>query len=107
MPATHFLRGQNVCSQRSGENPGPLAALLEKHTIKPVEWHTQLSGFYLVYFLIQKKDVGFCPILDLRGWNKFLMILPFRMLQMADVLQSVAKGAWFMSIDLRDATGSS
>ena len=42
-------------------------------------------------------------VLDLRGLNRFLKVLPFRMLRMADVLQSVAQGAWFVSVDLKDA----
>ena len=42
-------------------------------------------------------------ILDLQGLNTFLKVLPFRMLGMADVLQSVAQEAWFLSIDLIDA----
>ena len=29
-----------------------LASLLDKDTIEPVEWHTQLNGFYSVYFSI-------------------------------------------------------
>ena len=80
-----------------------LASLLDKDAIDPVEWHTRLNGFYSVYFLIPKKDGGFRPILDLRGLNRFLKVLPFRMLRMADVLQSVAQGAWFVLIDLKDA----
>ncbi|XP_074506781.1 uncharacterized protein LOC141776850 [Sebastes fasciatus] len=80
-----------------------LVTLIEKDAIEPVEWHTRLSGFYSVYFLIPKKDGGFRPILDLRGLNKFLKVRPFRMLRMTDVLQSIAQGAWFVSIDLKDA----
>ncbi|XP_030293378.1 uncharacterized protein LOC115593839 [Sparus aurata] len=80
-----------------------LASLLDKDAIEPVVGHTRLNGFYSVYFLIPKKDGGFRPILDLRGLNRFLKVLPFRMLRMADVLQSVAQGAWFVSIDLKDA----
>ena len=80
-----------------------LASLLDKGAIEPVEGHTQLNGFYSVYFFIPKKDGGFRLILDMRGLNRFLKVLPFHMLQMADVLQSVAQGAWFVSIDLKDA----
>ncbi|XP_072219103.1 uncharacterized protein [Leuresthes tenuis] len=80
-----------------------LEILLDKDAIEPIKWHTRLNGFYSVYFLIPKKDGGFRPILDLRGLNRFLKVRPFRMLRMADVLQSVALGAWFVLIDLKDS----
>ena len=60
-------------------------------------------GFIQCIFFIPKKDGGFRTIQDLRGLNRFLKVLPFGMLRMADVLQSVAQGAWFVAIDLEDA----
>ena len=43
------------------------------------------------------------PILDLRGLNQFLKVLPFHMLRVVDVLQAIAQGEWFVSMDLKDA----
>ena len=80
-----------------------LETLLDKDAIEPIEWHTRLNEFYSVYFLILKKDGGFRPILDLRKLNRFLKVRPSRMLRMGDVLQSVAQGAWFVTIDLKEA----
>ena len=61
------------------------------------------GGFYSAYFLVDKKDGGFRPILDLRGLNMFLKVLPFHMLTSADTLRVVARGKWFTTIDLKDA----
>ncbi len=60
-------------------------------------------GFYSAYFLVPKRDGGFCPILDLRRLNKFLKKLLFRMLRVTDVLRSVAERDWFTSVELTDA----
>jgi len=51
-----------------------------------------------VYFLVSKKVGGFRLILDLRGVNRFLKVLPFYMLTTAH-----AQGEWFLTVDLRDA----
>ena len=80
-----------------------LETLFDKDAIKPIEWHTRINGLYSVYFLIPKKDGRFLPILDMRRLNRFLKVWPFRILRMADVHQSVAQGAWFVTIDLKDA----
>ena len=80
-----------------------LSALLAKGAIEPVDPQLQPGGFYSAYFLVTKKDGGFRPILDLRGLNTFLKILPFHMLTSADTLRVVARGEWFTTIDLKDA----
>lgn len=43
------------------------------------------------------------PILDFRELNRYLKVLPFCMLQMTKVLQAIAPGEWFTSINLKDA----
>ena len=50
-----------------------------------------------------KKDGGFRPILDLRGLNQFLKVLPFHMLTTSDIRRVVARGEWFTTVDLKDA----
>ncbi|XP_028302770.1 LOW QUALITY PROTEIN: uncharacterized protein LOC114463422 [Gouania willdenowi] len=80
-----------------------LSALLAKGAIEPVDPGSDHRGFYSTYFLVKKKTGGFRPILDLRGLNKFLKVIPFHMLTTADVLRTVAHGDWFTSIDLKDA----
>ena len=80
-----------------------LSALLAKGAIEEVSPLLQPGGFYSRYFLVPKKTGGFRPILDLRGLNAYLKVLPFRMLTTTGVLQAVREGEWFTSIDLTDA----
>ncbi|KAK9523797.1 hypothetical protein VZT92_017689 [Zoarces viviparus] len=80
-----------------------LAALLVKGAIERVDPLSQPGGFYSTYFLVKKRGGGLRPILDLRGLNKFLKVLPFHMLTTADVLRAVSRGDWFTSVDLKDA----
>lgn len=80
-----------------------LSALLAKGAIEAVDPLQQPRGYYSTYFLVPKKTGGFRPILDLRGLNQYLKVLPFHMLTTAEVLQTVGRGDWFTSIDLTDA----
>lgn len=80
-----------------------LSALLAMKAIEAVDPLASPRGFYSNYFLVQKKNGGYRPILDLRNLNRCLKVLPFRMLTTADVLRTVAQGEWFTSVDLKDA----
>ena len=80
-----------------------LSTLLAKGAIEPVDPLLHPRGFYSRYFLVKKKDGRFRPILDLRGLNRFLKVLPFDMLTPSDTLRVVARGEWFTTVDLRDA----
>ncbi|XP_033987890.1 uncharacterized protein LOC117483621 [Trematomus bernacchii] len=83
--------------------PRELSVLLAKGAIEPVDPLLQSGGFYSAYFLVSKKVGGFRPVLDLRGINRFLRVLPFHMLTTADTLRVVTQGEWFTTVDLRDA----
>ncbi|XP_035991606.1 uncharacterized protein LOC118562836 [Fundulus heteroclitus] len=80
-----------------------LSALLAKGAIEAVDPLLQPRGYYSTYFLVAKKTGGFHPILDLRGLNQYLKVLPFHMLTTAEILQTVVAGDWFKSGDLTDA----
>lgn len=80
-----------------------LSSLLAKGAIEAVDPLLGPRGYYSTYFLVPKKTGGFRPILDLRGLNRYMKVLPFHMLTTVDVLQSIADGDWFTSIDLTDA----
>lgn len=80
-----------------------VAALLQKQAIEEVGPLEQNCGFYSIYFLAPKKDGGVRPILDLRRLNQYLSALPFKMLTLKTILQSVQPGDWFTTIDLKDA----
>lgn len=79
-----------------------VSALLEKDAIEPI--HTSHpSGFFSRYFVVEKKDGGLRPILDLRRLNRFITKRRFRMVTLQGVLPLLQKGDWFAVIDLRDA----
>ncbi|XP_014834349.1 PREDICTED: uncharacterized protein LOC106912030, partial [Poecilia mexicana] len=78
-------------------------ALLAKGAILPVDPLQDPGGFYSKYFLVPKKTGGLRPILDLRGLNVFLKTIPFHMLSVRDVLQTISPGDWITLVDLKDA----
>ncbi|KAK5926333.1 hypothetical protein CgunFtcFv8_021916 [Champsocephalus gunnari] len=104
-PAPSLWLGLIDSPQRSGRGPtsGPRVV---RHPTQPNSTQpnsTQLKGrnqpsktlclargFYSAYFLVSKKVGGFRPILDLRGINRFLKVLPFYMLTTA-----YAQVEWF------------
>ncbi len=80
-----------------------ITTLMQKKAIVQISTSKQLTGFYSKYFLVPKKDGGLRPILDLRQLNRFIKVLPFKMLTTAQILESIEPGEWFASIDLKDA----
>ena len=77
--------------------------LLLKGAISEVPPSAQLAGFYSKYFIVPKKDGGLRPVLDLRPLNRYLKVLPFKMVHTGVVMQSIRQGEWFTSLDLKDA----
>ncbi|KAG6935944.1 ORF V, partial [Chelydra serpentina] len=43
------------------------------------------------------------PILDLRGLNKFMVKLKFRMLSLGTIIPSMDPGDWYAALDMKDA----
>ena len=82
---------------------GEISALLEKGAVTLLPSEEMGQGFYSTFFLIPKRDGGLRPILNLKGFNRFLKRLPFRMLSLSHLLLSVRRGDWFTTVDLRDA----
>ncbi|XP_072319724.1 uncharacterized protein [Eucyclogobius newberryi] len=80
-----------------------IRTLLDKGAIVPVDPLLDPGGFYSRYFLVPKKTGDLRPVLDLRGLNMFLKVLPFRMLAVRQVLQAISPGDWFITVDLKDA----
>jgi len=80
-----------------------IKVLVQKKAIVQISASKQFTGFFSKYFLVSKKDGGLRPILDLRQLNRFIKVLPFKMLTTVQILESIEPGEWFTSIDLKDA----
>ena len=94
-----------VLSDRAGcqSLAAEVVALLQNGAITTVPSSNIHQGFYSTYFLVPKKDGGLRPILNLKGFNRFLKRLPFHMLRLSRLLASIRRGDWFTTVDLRDA----
>ncbi len=79
-----------------------IKTLLEKEAVQELRLDEAEVLFPL--FLEPKKNGTFQPILDLRGLNKFLKHLRFKILTILRVKQAVHQEDWFAYIDLKDAS---
>lgn len=61
------------------------------------------KGFYSHYFLTQKKNWGWRPILDLRTLNKFVQSQRFKMVTLGMRIPALECGHWFSALNLQDA----
>ncbi len=77
--------------------------LLEKGAIEYVPHSNRETGLYSWYFIVPKKDVGLCPILDLRVLNDSIMQFKFKMLTLRQIVPQIRSEDWFVTIDLKDA----
>ena len=68
-----------------------------------VELASPSPGFYGRIFVVPKGSGGFRPVLDLSALNRFLEPKPFRMETPASIRDSIHKGDWATTLDLRDA----
>jgi len=91
-------------------NPVPKAALktavqvlLAKEAIIPIHSYAESPGYYSPYFLSLNKDGSLRPILNLKGFNKYMVKEKFRMETLGSILQSLHLGDWMYSLDLKDA----
>ena len=77
--------------------------LLLKRAIEPVPTLEQGQGFYSTYFLVPKKSGELRPILNLKPFNRFVLVPKFKMETLQNIIMSVNQGEWLASIDLKDA----
>lgn len=76
--------------------------LLLKGAILEVSPSAQLTGFYTKYFIVPKTDGCDQPVLGLRPLNRYLKVLPFKIVYTRVVMQSIRQGEWFTSLGLKD-----
>ncbi|KAK3102086.1 hypothetical protein FSP39_008630 [Pinctada imbricata] len=101
---TNWNKG-NICSERCSKSflLEEVESLLGKQAIELVPPGQEGQGFYSTFFLVQKKDGGYRPILNLRPLNKYLKVQHFKMETLRSIIQALEKGDWVASLDLKDA----
>ena len=77
-----------------------MQALLAKRAIERVPASEVGCGCYSCYFLVPKKDRGFCPVLGLLHLNTFLRKMKLKMLTLAQVLSVLDPGDWMVVLGL-------
>ena len=75
--------------------------MLEKGAISEILQPS--PGFYSTFFLVPKKDGGLRPVLNLKPLNKFIRVTKFKMCTPQKIIQTLHKGNWLASLDLKDA----
>ena len=75
--------------------------MLQKGALEPVDQPG--LGFYSQLFLVEKVMGSSRLVIDLSSLNSFITLTKFQMEMVASVLESVRKGDWMFSIDLKDA----
>ena len=77
--------------------------LLEKDAIVPVLSPCTTRGFYSRLFLVPKPQNKWRPVIDLSVLNRHLSIPTFKMETAEIIRNSLRKGEWVTSLDLKDA----
>ena len=76
-------------------------SLLRKEAIEKVK--DSHKGFHSNLFRVSKKDGGFRPVINSSGLNLYIKKKTFRMASLKDVSQTLRKGDWAATMDLKDA----
>ena len=76
-------------------------SLLVNGDIEPVGDRNR--RFYLNLFMVKKTDGSLRPVIDLRGLNCYIKKRTFRISTIKDVSQSIRRGDWASTINLKDA----
>ena len=102
-PVSSVILPSRVHAQGAAVLREEVLSLLHKGAIERVPRQIHNVGYFSRYFLVNKKGGGVRPILDLRGLNKHLRKLKFKMLTCDALLRTVRRGDYFTSIDIKDA----
>ncbi len=69
-----------------------IASLLIKRGVETVQLSQDQGGLYYHYFLTTNRIGGFCPILNLSGFNAYLRVSKFHMETLNSVIQCLHQG---------------
>ncbi len=77
-----------------------MQGLLQKGAVSKVPHSTQQTGFHSTCHSSEKSHH---PVLDLRRLNRYLKVLPFKIIYTKIAMQSISAGEWSTSLDLKNA----
>ena len=80
-----------------------VSGLCAKSAIVSVPSGQRGKGYYSTDFLVDKKDGGKHPILNLKKLNQFVVKCTFKVETLSTIISIVTPGVWLASIDLKDA----
>ncbi|XP_069827928.1 uncharacterized protein [Dendropsophus ebraccatus] len=78
-------------------------SLIDKDVLVPVPHGEIEQGFYSTLFLVQKPDLSFRVIINLKPLNRFLKYQRFKMESIKSTINLLQKNCFMASIDLKDA----
>ena len=76
-----------------------LREMLRKGVIKRTQ---PAQGEFLSKFLVEKKDGGYRPVINLRMLNQFISFLHFKMEGLSQLKHIIQEGDWMCKLDLKD-----
>ena len=75
--------------------------MLKKGVIKRTQ--PVLGEFLNNLFLVVTKDVGYCPVINLKMLNQFFPFLHFKMEGLSQLKHLIQEGDWLRKLDMNDA----
>lgn len=75
-----------------------ISHLVAINAIQPVPVEQRGQGFYSQLFLVHKSSGGWCPILDLKSLNRYVIYRRFKMHTLSSILDSVHPGIFFLPL---------
>ena len=96
-------RRKTVLHRGGYDMSGEVRELYDNCSARYVPPDQVTTGVYSTYFLVDKKDGGKRPILNLKTLNRCLVKRPFKMETLSSIAPVLQLNTWMASIDLKDA----
>lgn len=96
------IRAVMVCDNLFPEVRNQLKGLFNKVSIQKAPSCQGSLEVHSHFFVVDKKDSGRCPTLDLRALNIHVSVPKFRMVTLPAVIEVLSQGQWLVVPDLKD-----
>ena len=103
------------CTPQQGSRPGRMHFDAEKSQVLPQEVENLAAkeaiqpvldnreGYTSPIFLVPKSDGSWCPVINLKSLNRYVVTRHFKMESIRTVKGLMRKGDWLVKLDLKDA----